>query len=120
MVYIIFAFDNTDNNSRKGQNDSIGFEYDSSKTIREMLIDFIKKNNSILKIAGNDIESFEKTLNPNLLTFITKSKILNQEKNANKKVSEILRTNNVIVKIIDVGSILGGNKKIIYLNDKMY
>ena len=77
-----------------------------------MLIDFIKKNNSILKIANSDIESFEKTLNPELLTFITKSKILNQEANAKKKVSQIIRTNNSIVKIIDSGSILGGNKKL--------
>ena len=112
MVYIIFSFDNTDNSKKIGENDSIGFEYDSSKTIREMLIDFIKQNNSILKIAGNDIQSFERTLSPDLLTFVAKSKILNQEKIAAKKVSEIFKANNTVVKIMDNGSILGGNIKL--------
>ena len=112
MIKINFRFDNTDNNSETDSSNKITFEYDSSKTIREMLIDFIKQNNSILKIANSDIDSFEKTLNPELLTFIVKSKVLNQEANAKKQVRQIIKTNNVMVKVIDSGSILGGNKKL--------
>ena len=112
MVYIKFSFDNTGNKNVKVNFDTIMFDYDSSKTIREMLIDFVKKNNNILKIADKDIESFSTTLNPDLMTFVAKAKILNKGENAKKKVGQIFRTDNCIVKIIDTGSILGGEKKL--------
>ena len=115
MVYIKFSLDNTDNNS-KGNFDSIDIEYDSSKTIKEMLIDFVKQNNSKLRIASKDIESFEKNLSPDLLTFVVKAKILNQDKIAKKKVGDIFKINNCTVKIIDAGSILGGNKNYLFDN----
>ena len=109
MVLIKFFLDNTDNNNNKVNFDNILFEYDPEKTIREMLIDFVKQNNSKLKIAGKDIESFETTLNADLMTFVCKARLLNKEENLIKKVGQIFRTNNCTVKILDTGLILGGN-----------
>ena len=118
MVYIKFKIDNNDNDGNK-DSDTIGFEYDSSKTFREMLIDFVKQKNSYLKIASSDIDSFEKSLSPDLLIFMIKNKILNKGENAKKKISDIIKTNNNVIKIIDAGSILGGFKNQ-YSIDKSY
>ena len=112
MVYIKFSLDKTDSNDNKENFDSIMFQYDSSKTIREMLVDFVKQNNNKLKIASSDINSFAATLNPELMTFVSKAKVLNKEENAKKKVSEIFKHDNCVVKIIDTGSILGGKKNL--------
>ena len=117
MVFIKFSLDKTDSSDNKGNFDSIIFEYDSSKTIREMLVDFVKQNNDKLKIARSDIDSFASTLNPDLMTFVSKAKILNKEENAKKKVRDIFKHDNCLVKIIDTGSIFGG-KKFIYLSYK--
>ena len=44
MDFIKFSLDKTDSSDNKGNFDSIILEYDSSKTIREMLVDFLKQN----------------------------------------------------------------------------
>ena len=110
MVHIIFKKDNNDNNQNNTKDDGfrIEFDCDGSKTIKEMILDFIKNNNSYLKIASKDIKNFEQSLSPALLTFIFKAKILNNCKNLDKKVSQLFKTNNNALKIIDTGTILGG------------
>ena len=111
MVVIFFKIDNNDNNSN-GEDVRVTFEYsDTSKTIREMLIEFVKKNNSFLKLASKDREQVVKTLSNELLMFMFKAKILNSESYLKMKVDKLFRTDNNIVRIIDTGNILGGIQK---------
>ena len=113
MVLIIFKLDNNDNNNNTSNSDEckITFEYsDTSKSIKEMLIEFVKNNNSYLKLSSKDKINFESTLSPELLAFMCKNKILNKPEHSVKKVSQIFRTNNNVVHIIDTGNILGGKK----------
>ena len=111
MVLIIFKLDNNGNDNR-GEDVKVAYDCtDTSKTIREMLIDFVQKNNSLLKIAGDDIAKFEDSISEQLLIFMFKNRILNKKENAKKTVSQMFRTNNNTVLVIDVGNILGGNEK---------
>ena len=110
MVVIIFKLDNNGNNNT-GEDVKVMFEFsDTSKTIKEMLVDFIKNNNSILKIASNDISKFENTLSTDLLVFMFKNKILNKDENSKRPVKYFFKTNNNAVHVIDCGNILGGKK----------
>ena len=111
MVVIFFKIDNNDNNSN-GEDVKITFDYsDTSKTIREMLIEFVKKNNSYLKLASKDREKVIKTLSTELLSFMFKSKILNSESYLKQTVGKLFRTDNNTVLVIDTGNILGGIQK---------
>ena len=110
MVRIIFKLDNNGNNDT-GEDVKVMFEFsDTSKTIKEMLVDFIKNNNSILKIASNDISNFEKSLSTSLLVFMFKNKVLNGDENSKRTVKHFFKTDNNTVHVIDSGNILGGKK----------
>ena len=111
MVLIIFKLNNNDNNSNSDEC-KISFNYsDTSKTIKEMLIDFVKNNNSYLKLSSTDKSNIEKDLSPELLAFMFKNRILNKTEHSGKKISQVFRTNNNVVHIIDTGNVLGGKKK---------
>ena len=73
------------------------FEFDETCTIKEMLIDFLRKTNSkiILDMAQ--------------ISFMYGVKILNQEKFFNKKIKELFKVENKPIKIIDANGIVGGN-----------
>ena len=114
MVIINFKVDNNGNNNgnKKAQDGLIiSFECeDTSKTIKELLIDFIKSKNSYLKIAQKDISKFEENFGVDILMFIYKSKLLNQKANLNKEVKHFFKTDNNTVLLRDIGDILGGKE----------
>jgi len=71
------------------------FEFDKTLTIKEMLLDFLKKTNSKM------ILDVKKTY------FMHKSKILNQENYLNKILKEEFKKDNDLVQITDCDNIVG-------------
>ena len=93
-----------------GEEKDITFSYDdTSKTVREMILSFVKSHNSYLQLKQEDKSKFEETLSTDLLTFVLSNKIVNSPQVLNKKVGEMFKKNNLIVRIIDSGDIIGGN-----------
>ena len=72
------------------------FEFDETLTIKEMLLDFLKKTNSKM------------ILDMNKISFMLGAKILNQNIYLNKALKEVFRDNNKPIKIIDAEGIVGG------------
>ena len=74
------------------------YEYDNSCTIRDMLTDFLQKNNSKI------------TLDPGKITFMFGGILNRNDEILNRTVGEIFKNrNNVTVKVIDTENIVGGN-----------
>ncbi len=74
------------------------FEYDSTISIENMLLDFLSKTNSKITLGSNQI------------AFLYASRVINQQEDLQKPIGEIFRKkNNIPIKVIDTGNVIGGN-----------
>ena len=71
------------------------FEYDNSCTIEEVLKDFLEKTSSRI------------VLDPNIITFMFQTKILNMGQNLKKTVGEMFRNKIIKITISEVEPIIG-------------
>ena len=71
------------------------FEYDNSCTIEEVLKNFLEKTNSRI------------VLDPNIITFMCQTKILNMGQNLKKTVGEMFRNKIIKITISEVEPIIG-------------
>ena len=73
------------------------FEFDTTLTIENMLLDFLGKTNSKM------------TLDPKQITFLFAGRVINQENDLKKTVGEIFKKkNNIPIKVIDTNDVIGG------------
>ena len=77
------------------------YQLNTSMTVRQVIEQFLKDTNSIMKYTTNDI------------SFSCNSKILNKEENLDKPLSKVLtksvlKTGNAVVKIYETIDIIGG------------
>ena len=73
------------------------FKYDTSLTIEDMLLDFLRETNSKM------------VLDPNQISFLFKALLINKKENLQKKVGEVFRsTHNIAINVIDTNFIIGG------------
>lgn len=73
------------------------FEFDSNLTTRNMLVEFLRKTNSVLNYNIEDI------------TFMYNSTLINNQKYLDRPIKEIFkRNNNPKIKVIDSNNIVGG------------
>ncbi len=78
------------------------FKYDTSLTIEDMLLDFLRKTNSKM------------ILDPNQISFLFKALLINKKENLQKKVGEVFRsTHNIAINVIDTNYIIGGKYSIL-------
>ena len=73
------------------------FEFDTTLTIENMLLEFLGKTNSKM------------TLDPKQITFLFAGRVINQENDLKKTVGEIFKKkNNIPIKVIDTNDVIGG------------
>ncbi len=78
------------------------FKYDTSLTIEDMLLDFLRETNSKM------------VLDPNQISFLFKALLINKKENLQKKVGEVFRsTHNIAINVIDTNYIIGGKYSIL-------
>ena len=74
------------------------YEFNTSITIKDMLLDYLKQTNSIM------------TLDAEKITFMAKGILNNKDSTLNKTVGQYFKTlDNVVVKVYDNSGIIGGN-----------
>ena len=73
------------------------FEFDTTMTVENMLLEFIGKTNSKM------------TSDPKQITFLFAGRVINQENDLKKTVGEIFKKkNNIPIKVIDTNDVIGG------------